>query len=679
MAGYEALLKPFRLKHLTLRNRVMSSGHTPGYPVDGMPLERYRLYHEEKAKGGIGLTIFGGSSAVSPDCRAAFGQMTVAEDAVIPHLQAFAAAIHGHGAALMCQISHMGRHAHWNAGNWLAPVAPSALREPWHRAHPRAMEDWDFRRITRDFGQAARRCKEGGLDGIELSYSGTHLIAQFWSPATNRRTDHHGGSLQNRMRFSLAVIEEVRRQVGDDFIVGARISGDELMEGGLSAADCLEVIQAVARTGMIDFIDVMHGNTIDYRSLAVLMPNMSFPQAPFLHLASAVKAATDLPVFHAGRINDLATAARAVAEGHVDLVAMTRAHMADPHIVAKLAAGRPEDVRECVGANYCIDRLLSAGEVQCIQSPATGREQTMPHVIDRGGGGRRIVVVGAGPAGLEAARVSALRGHAVVLFEAGEETGGQVNIAARATWRESLSGVTRWLDSQVRKAGVDLRLGAEASAEAIVAEAPDIVVLATGGRANKGAIPGAELAASTWDILTGTVEPGESVLLFDDNGDHQGMSCAEFMSARGSRVEIASPERYAGVEVGLSNWPIHLRELYKRGVVLTPDLRLMQVYAEGNRLVAVLRNEYTLEEEERIVDQVVCEHGTVPRDELYFALKPHSRNLGELDLDALLDGQPQALVNNAEGTFQLFRVGDAVASRNIHAAIYDSLRLCKDF
>jgi 2,4-dienoyl-CoA reductase-like NADH-dependent reductase (Old Yellow Enzyme family) len=405
MAAYDALLKPLTLKHLTLRNRVMSSGHTPGYPIDGMPLERYRLYHEAKAKGGIGLTIFGGSSAVSPDCRAAFGQMTAAEDRVIPHLQTLAQAVHGHGAALMCQISHMGRHAHWNSGNWLAPVAPSALREPWHRAHPRAMEDWDFRRITRDFGQAARRCKEGCLDGVELSFSGTHLIAQFWSPAINRRTDHHGGGLQNRMRFSLEVIDEVRRQVGDEFIVGVRISGDELIEGGLSAAECLDVIRAVAATGAIDFIDVMHGNTVDYRALAVLMPNMSFPQAPFLHLASAVKAETDLPVFHAGRINDLATAARAVEEGHVDLVAMTRAHMADPHIVSKLTAGRPEDVRECVGANYCIDRLLSAGEVQCIQSPATGREQTMPHVIERVEGGRRVVVVGAGPAGMEAARV----------------------------------------------------------------------------------------------------------------------------------------------------------------------------------------------------------------------------------------------------------------------------------
>jgi 2,4-dienoyl-CoA reductase-like NADH-dependent reductase (Old Yellow Enzyme family) len=679
MGEYDALLSPFQIRHLRLRNRIMSTAHAPGYPVDAMPLERYQLYHEEKAKGGIGLTIFGGSSAVSPDCRAAFGQISVADDSVIPTLQEFSARVKRHGAAIMCQISHMGRRSRWDSGNWLAPVAPSRVREPEHRSFPKEMEDWDFRRIIRDFGEGARRCKEGGLDGIELSFSGTHLIPQFWSPAYNKRTDKYGGSRENRMRFSFEVMEEVRKAVGDDYIVGVRIVGDELLEAGLSAVESLEIIKIVAETGMVDFMDVMHGNTTDYRALAIIMPNMSFPPAPFLYLASAVKAEIDLPVMHSARINDLATAARAIEEGHVDLVAMTRAHIADPHIVNKLAQGRPEDVRLCVGANYCLDRIFIAGETQCIQNPATGREATIPHEIPKSVGGKRVVVVGAGPGGMEAARVSALRGHDVVLFEAADETGGQVNLAAKATWRESLTGITRWLDNQVRKAGVDLRLGMEADAEAVMAEKPDIVVVATGGLPNKGPIEGAEHAVSTWDILSGAVEPGESVLIFDDNGDHQGASTAEFMAARGARVEISSPERHTGVEFGLTNWPIHLCELYKMGVVMTPDVRLMQVYPEGNRLVAVMRNEYTLDEEERIVDQVVCEHGTWPREELYWALRPRSTNLGELDLGDFIAYRPQTLVNNSEGSFQLFRVGDALASRNIHGAIFEALRLCKEF
>ena len=680
MAEYDALLEPFQLKHLTIRNRIVSTSHAPAYAEDAMPGERYQLYHVEKAKGGIGMTMFGGSSTVSPDCPATFGQLDMSGDRIVPHLRQFSGRVHGHGAALMCQITHMGRRTRWDSGDWLPPVAPTAPRELEHRSFPKEMEDWDMERIIHDFGQAARRCKEGGLDGVEISFCGTHLIPQFWSPAFNHRTDEYGGSLENRMRFSLEVVDEVRRQVGGDYIVGLRITGDELLDGGLTHADMIEIAGILAGGGKVDMLNIMFSAVHDYRSLSLNMPNMSFPVAPYLAMAGAIKAAVDIPVIHAGRIPDLATAARAIQEGHVDLVAMTRSHMADPHIAAKLREGRAEDIRECVGANYCIDRIYLPGEALCIQNPATGREATMPHVVTPGDGSkRRVVVAGGGPAGLEAARVAALRGHDVVLFEAADALGGQVNIAAEATWRQSLSGITRWLEAQVKKAGVEVRLGTEATAEAVMAASPNIAIVATGGAPNKGAVAGAEHAATTWDILTGAVEPGGSVLLFDDQGGHQGPSCAEFMAARGSKVEVATPERYLGVEFGATNWPTHLRELYGKGVVMTPDLRLTHVYPEGNRLVAVLRNEYTLAEEERIVDQVVCEHGTRPRDDLYFALKPHSSNLGRMDLGALIAGRPQVEAPNPAGAFQLFRLGDAVASRNIHAAIYDSLRLCNAF
>jgi hypothetical protein len=267
----------------------------------------------------------------------------------------------------------------------------------------------------------------------------------------------------------------------------------------------------------------------------------------------------------------------------------------------------------------------------------------------------------------------------VLLFEAADALGGQVYIAAKATWRRSLSGITRWLEAQVRKAGGEVRLGAEAAVEAVMAASPDIAIVATGGVPNKGAIAGAEHAATTWVIITGAIQPGSSVLLFDDKGGHQGPSCAEYLTGRGSQVEVATPERYLGVEFCATNWPTHLRELYGKGVVMTPDLRLTHIHPEGDRLVAVLRNEYTLAEEERIVDQVVCEHGRRPRDDLYFALKPHSSSLGRMDLGDLIAGTPQADAPNLEGGVQLFRVVDAVASRNIHAAQYDSLRLCNAF
>ena len=677
MAEYDVLFEPLTIRNLTIRNRVMSTSHAPAYAEDAMPDERYQLYHAEKAKGGIGLTMFGGSSTVSPDCPATFGQLDASTDRIVPHFQKFADRVHEHGAALMCQITHMGRRTRWDSGNWLAPVSPSPIREPEHRSFPKVMEDWDFKRIIGDYASAALRCKEGGLDGVEISYSGGHLVEQFLSPAFNNRDDQYGGSLENRMRFSLEIIEEVRKRIGPDFILSIRLVADELLKGGLSHEDLLEVAKRLAATGKIDVLNIMPGQPHDYRSLSITMPNMAYPVAPYLYLASAIKAEVDIPIFHATRVTDVATAARAIADGHADMIAMTRAHIADPHIVNKLREGRVDDIRQCVGANYCIDRIYVAGEALCIQNPTTGRERTLSHTIARAAKRKKVVIAGAGVAGLEAARVAALRGHEVVLFEGEQQTGGQVNIAAKATWREALSGIVRWLDGQVRKVDIDLRVGTTATADAVRAENPDFVVVATGGTANKGKFEGTEHAVTSWQILQGEVEPGESILLFDDHGDHRGPSTAEFLAKRGSKVEVATPERYLGVEFGATNWPVHMRELYSMGVLMTPDLRLMQVYPEGNRLVAVLRNEYTHEEEERVIDQVVAEHGTLPRDDLYFALRPHSANLGELDMTAFVEGRPQALVNNPSGAFQLFRVGDAVACRNIHAAIYESLRLCR--
>ncbi len=681
MPQYDALLRPFRLKHLTIRNRVMSTSHAPRYTEHGgMPGERYQLYHEEKAKGGIGLTCFGGSSSVALDSPLPFGQIDCGDDRIVPYFTSFARRVHRHGAKLICQITHIGRRANTDQHHWLPLISPSPVRETLHRGFPKEAEDWDIRRVVRDYARAARRCKDGGLDGVEVIAAAQHLMDSFWSPMVNRRTDKYGGSLDNRMRFGLEAFEAIRKSVGDDFVVGLRMSGDELVDGGSTAEDCLAIATAYARSGLIDYLNVYQGQASNFAGLAVLMPNMSFPSAPFLYLASAIKAKVALPVFHASAIRDLATAARAIEDGHVDMVAMTRAHIADPHIVRKLMAGRPEDIRQCVGAGYCVDGIQEGGTV-CIQNGATGREATMPHVIPLAATRRRVVVAGGGPAGLEAARVAAVRGHDVTLYEAGERLGGQVLLAAKATWRENLSGIPRWLESQVRRQGVTIRLGVTATAELVTADEPDVVIVATGGAPWRGLAEGADLAATTWDILSGRVAPaapGKSILIYDEQGGHSALGTAEFVAARGAALEFVTPDRAPGLDIGGTNFPIHYRELGKRGVAFTPDSRLLAVRRAGDRLAVVLANEYTREREERVVDQVVVEYGTLPADGLYHALRDRSANRGEVDLAALIAGRPQKLHRNPDGRFQLFRVGDAVASRNIHAAIYDSLRLCKD-
>ena len=480
------------------------------------------------------------------------------------------------------------------------------------------------------------------------------------------------------MRYPLEVVRAVRQAIGEDLVMGVRITADEFIAEGLDQAECLAVATGLAGSGDVDYLSIMASQTYDWRSSAFSIPGMAFPEAPYLSLAGAIKAAVPIPVLQAAWIHDLATANRAVAEGQLDLVGMTRAQIADPHMVNKLLQGRSDDIRPCVGANYCINRIYAGAESLCVHNPATGREATMPQILRKADAMRRVVVVGGGPGGLEAARVCAARGHAVVLFEAEPEFGGQIRVAAQLGWRRRLGGITDWLVGQCRKHGVDLRTSVTADRTAVLAEQPDVVIVATGGVANKGPIEGAELAVTSWDILTGKVAPGERVLLFDDHGADRGLACAQFLVEHGASLEMATPERHVGIDVGGTTFSLYLRALYEKGAKLSPDLRLRAVRREGNALVAELRNEYTLKIETREVDQVVAEHGTLPRDELYFALKPLSRNRGEVDYHALVGGRPQTIVANPAGGFLLYRVGDAVTSRNIHAAIFDSLRLCHD-
>ena len=293
---YPHLLEPFRLRRLTFRNRLMSTSHAPGYVEDRHPKLRYQLYHEEKAKGGLALTMFGGSSNIAPDSPSAFGQIYIGDDSIIPVLREFSERVHRHGCAIMCQITHMGHRTLWNVEDWLPPIAPSPVREHAHRSFPKEMDRGDIRRVVRAFGDAALRCCEGGLDGVELLAYG-HLIHQFWTPLVNRRTDEYGGSLENRARFGLEVLEEVRRRVGDDFLVGFRMMGDELKEGGLDQEDCLALAKIYADTGMCDFLNVIAGQVADERGLSLSIPGMAGPRAPYVHIAARMKRETGVAVF----------------------------------------------------------------------------------------------------------------------------------------------------------------------------------------------------------------------------------------------------------------------------------------------------------------------------------------------------------------------------------------------
>ena len=679
MAGYDALFEPLRIKGLTIRNRFLSTSHCPGYAENGRIGERYVRYHEEKARGGVGLTQFGGATTVSPENSYSYGQVNGADDSVIEGYRRMAAAVHAHGAACTVQLTHGGRRDHWDVDRWMPTFSASCTRSIVHGSFPVEMEDHDIRRIRGDFAAAARRAREGDLDGVEISCQADTLIEQFWSPEWNRRTDGYGGSLANRMRFGLEVLESVRESVGDDFVVGIRMPGDQMMERGLDGDDCVEIARAYAASGLVDFVSVVGAQASTHRDTAKIWPTMWLPSAAFLALARAIRAEVSIPVFHATRIPDAATAAHAVESGAVDMVGMTRAFIADPHHVTKLREGREAEIRPCVGAGYCVDRVLLGRDALCLHNVAAGRETGLAHRIEPGSGpGRKVVVVGGGPGGLEAARVSASRGHQVVLFEAAPALGGQLRLASRATWRRDLSGIVAWLETEMERLGVAVHLNRLAEMSDVLAESPDVVVVATGGVSDPGHFEGSALAASTWDILAGESPGGGEVLVYDEHGGHNALACVEHLAAAGSKVELVTPHTAPGLALGDTNRGAHLAELHRLRVAIRPDHRLVRIERADNRLQAHLVSLYGDASVVVDCDRVVYEHGTIANDDLYRALRPRSRNLGEVDIAALIAFEPSVREPNPDGRFDLFRIGDAWTSRNVHAAMLDAMRVCKD-
>lgn len=666
----DPLFQPLKIKHLTLKNRIMSASHASGMDDDGLPGTRYQRYHEEKAKGGLALTMFGGSSCVAADSPSVFRQLRVDNDNVIPYFQSFSERIHAQGAALMCQITHLGRRGDATAGNWLPTLAPSSVRETLHRNIPREIDEDDIKRIVTSFGQAARRCYEGGLDGLE-THAGAHLIGQFFSPDVNRRTDRYGGSVENRARFALMVHEEIRRNVGDNFLIGMRMSIYE-DRGGLSTEDAIAIAKILEREGAIDFLNCISGRMDTELNLAEKnMPGMTEPLAPFLPQVAAIKQELSLPVFHGARIADVATARHAVREGILDMVAMTRAHIADPQIVNKILRGEEHRIRPCFGASHCMYKKPS-----CIHNPASGRETQLAQVIERTTGGiRNVIIVGGGPAGMEAARVAAERGHRVTLLEATPQLGGQLLLASRASWRRDMISIVDWRVAELDHLGVTVHYDTYASGADVLALHPDVIIVASGGLPNFGDLEGDNLCYNVWDMLSGHVKPGKRILVYDGTGRHEAVSCAEQLATDGAKVIIATIDDRIGAEMGYAERSVHRKQLYLQGVTVKIDLTLLAVRRDGVQLRATLRNDLTDESVEIETDQVVVDRGCYPHDDVFQELRESAANRGVTNIDALINAQPQPFQIADEGGYLLYRIGDAVSSRSVHAALLDAYRI----
>jgi len=648
MSAFARLFSPIRIGHAEAKNRIVSTPHGAAFGEKGNITERYIRYHEEKARGGCGVVMMFGSSSIHPTSINDWGEVNNWDDSVIPQFRAMSEAIHRHGALCLSQISHRGRRGHsWYSGTPL--WAPSDTREERHREWPHVMTKTEIREVIDAWAAAAVRLKKGGYDGADIPLYGGHLLENFISPLANTRTDEYGGSLDNRLRLPTEVLRALREAVGRDFIIGLRHSGDHFVEGGLTREELLEIARRLDALGIADYWMVSGSNTETLRFEAAVTPSHYHPRGVFNDLAALTKTVVRVPVIVAGRIVTAEQAEAALADGVCDLVGMTRALIADPEMPTKVRAGRLDDVRVCVGAaEGCIGRLRQGKAITCIQNPAIGREAELMQ-IHPAAKRRRVVVVGGGVAGLEAARVAALRGHQTILLEAGAAVGGQVLAVARAPRREEYASIVTWLAGQAKKAGVEVRLNTPASAADVLALKPDAVVLATGASQRVPDIPGVKLAhvASTVDVLLGHVAPGRRVVVVDEEGYFAAPTTADFLADRRAQVTIVSRYFMVGEDIDEGTRSDLYARLFARGVTLTPMTRAVEIVPQG------VRTRHTFSSAETVVeaDSVVLAFGGKAHD-------PLSREL--------------------EGRVADLKViGDAYSPRRVHDAILDGTRVAR--
>jgi len=674
----DPLLQSFQLKHLHLKNRIITTSHEPAYNEDGFPKDRYIAYHLERAKGGIAMTMTAGSAVVSKDSPPSFDNIHAYKDEVVPWIKKLTDTIHDHDCKIMIQLTHLGRRTSWSKGDWLPSLSSGKHREPAHKAFPKIMESWDIERIIKEYGDAAERMKEGGMDGIELEGQG-HLIGQFLSPLTNELRTEYGGSLENRLRFTIEVLSDIRKKVGQDFIVGIRCVFDEVEEGGITKSEGLKIAKILSDSGLVDYLNVNKGRIHTDPILTKHIPIQGMKSAPHLEFAGEIKKEIKLPIFHASKISDVATARYAISNGLVDIIGMTRGHLADPHIVTKIKEKREEDIRPCVGATYCLDRIYQGEEALCIHNAATGRELKFPNIISPSTVTKKIVIVGAGPAGLEAARIAGERGHEVVVFEAAPDPGGQIRLCAKSERRKDMLGIIDWRMQQCAKKNVKFNFNVVAESQDVLNEKPHTIIIATGGMPNLELFEtkkDLENVYTSWDIISGDIKLSDNILIYDEAGDHTGMQSAEIAIKEGSTVEFMTPDRLISSEIMGMNLTPYLKNLQNKKITYSIAKRLLDVSIKGNKLNALIGSDYDENfKYNASYDQVFLNYGIKPLDELYFSLVAFSQNKGEVDYNKFINGEEQDIIKSDNNKFNLFRIGDAVSSRNIHAAIYDALRL----
>ncbi len=648
--GFETLLSPLRVGGVTLRNRVIFGPHGTGFATDGTVADRLIAYHRERARGGVGLIVIEATSIDDTPIgiSSSLGTLRNVDDAVLPGYRKLASVLHDEGTRVFCLLSHSGR-VNTMAPNGAPPKAPSPLPMDRTMDIPHELEVVEIETIVRQFAAAARRCKEGGLDGVSLSFAHGNLAQSFISPASNHRTDAYGGSEEKRLRYPREVLQACREAVGPDFILGIRFSADELVADGYHLEDGVRYAKLFQEWGKLDFIDVSAGTNASMWSRAKHYPTIAEPYAPLVPMARAVKEAVPVPVFVVGKIDDPARAAAVVNSGDADAVVMVRAQIAEPELVGKIMRGAFDDIRECIYCNEsCFGRQQRFGDITCVYNQRTGREGVWPP-LKRSGRARNVTIVGGGPAGLEAARVAARKGHNVVLFEKAPVTGGQIRLAANTPTRSGYLKIVDWLDRQARKAGAEIRVGVAATAADVMATEPDAVFVATGSADVGPEIVGRERANvhTGRQVLAGEARLGRRVVVGDWDGRHQGTSVAEHLAELGHEVDLVSTAFFIGQDVDLLTWRPLYERLLKLGVRMHPLHEVVGIDDAGVQVKGLDHVVRTLAAD----DLVLCSRGVAER----------------------------SLYHELEGRVPTLRaIGDCWAPRQLEQAIYEGAKNARE-
>lgn len=654
MSAYPHLFSPLRIGTITVRNRIMQTAHVKLFAERGVDSQRNVDYQAARAKGGAGLLITG-NRVVHPTSTTGFPRIAWA---YLPEaLEAdrrLTSAVHEHGSVIFAQLNHFGLNASSDSADDLRVLwGPSAVKSPAYGETPKAMEPEDIHEVVEWWARCAELSREGGFDGTEVHISHSYLLHQFLSPLYNKRDDEYGGSFENRLRFAREVIAEVRSRTGSDWVVGVRISLSDFIPGALDIEDAVRVARELEADGQIDYVNV---TAAGYHNIFLAIQPSDEPDGYLVDLTAQVKANVEsLPVFTVGGIKDPALAEEILAAGKADMVAMTRAQIADPEFANKVRDGRDDEVVHCIRGNQgCIGRVFKGLPISCTVNPAAGREGRLGPLAPAERPGR-WVVAGGGPAGMKAAVTLARRGHSVTLLERETALGGQVELILRTPGRDEFGWITRDLEVQLRKAAVEVRLGTEATGELVRGLEPDGVVVATGATPSRTGfssvnplveqLPGSdqENVLTGWEVLLGSRPVGGRVVVLDDDGSRYAAGVTEVLLDGGASVELVS--RWHALFPGTLT-TLDMPHVYGRllGKGLEYRLNSWASGIDGSRVS--IFNLYTgAVEALEGVDTVVLVTGQKANDELYFALKGEVANL--------------------------HRIGDCLAPRKLDHAIYE--------